>query len=72
MNENYYHFAGKISANEYNCNESVQFLSCSIRSWPAAHESRATLLSRVIALREFFVRLARRCLVVSTELRHDA
>lgn len=67
MNEKYCRFAGKISANEhYKCNESVQFFSCSIRSGPGAgaHERR-----RVIALREFFVRLARRCLVVGTELR---
>ena len=38
----------------------------------AAGGTRATLLRRVIALREFFVRLARRCLVVGTELRLHA
>lgn len=39
----------------------------------AAHELRCyARRGRVIALREFFVRLARRCLVVGTELRLQA
>lgn len=59
-------FAGKISAIEhYTARKVCNSFQLDWKS--AAHEQR-----RVIALREFFVRLARRCLVVGTELRLGA